>query len=146
MTRMCPIDFFFSLAPSTNIDYINFIGVEAKLFATLLHLIDSVNMQPEGNKVFIIGTRTGLTLHCPADECSLILITSHFDMASFDKPTPCSGHFASPLRSTGQNIRPSSERSGTAATCPGNHHQRQVNQCQIRHPRSADCFHLVYVY
>ena len=32
------------------------IGVEAKLFATLLHLVDSINMQPSGNKIFIIGT------------------------------------------------------------------------------------------
>lgn len=31
------------------------IGVEAKLFATLLHLVDSINMQPFGNKIFIIG-------------------------------------------------------------------------------------------
>ncbi|KAF9135912.1 hypothetical protein BGW39_010727 [Mortierella sp. 14UC] len=30
-------------------------GVEAKLFATLLHIIDSINMQPTGNKVFIIA-------------------------------------------------------------------------------------------
>ncbi|GJJ73921.1 hypothetical protein EMPS_06279 [Entomortierella parvispora] len=30
-------------------------GVEAKLFATLLHLIDSINMQPQGNKIFIIA-------------------------------------------------------------------------------------------
>ncbi|KAG0057378.1 hypothetical protein BGZ83_010837 [Gryganskiella cystojenkinii] len=30
-------------------------GVEAKLFATLLHLIDSINMRPESNKIFIIA-------------------------------------------------------------------------------------------
>ncbi|KAF9907353.1 hypothetical protein EC991_011002 [Linnemannia zychae] len=30
-------------------------GVEAKLFSTLLHIVDSVNMQPTGNKVFIIA-------------------------------------------------------------------------------------------
>lgn len=29
--------------------------MEAKLFATLLHLVDSINMQPSGNKIFIIG-------------------------------------------------------------------------------------------
>ncbi|KAF9298746.1 hypothetical protein BGZ88_004953 [Linnemannia elongata] len=30
-------------------------GVEAKLFATLLHLVDSINVQPSGNKIFIIA-------------------------------------------------------------------------------------------
>ncbi|KAG0359766.1 hypothetical protein BGZ54_009844 [Gamsiella multidivaricata] len=30
-------------------------GVEAKLFATLLHLVDLINTNPSGNKVFIVG-------------------------------------------------------------------------------------------
>ncbi|KAG0202606.1 hypothetical protein BGX28_004922 [Mortierella sp. GBA30] len=30
-------------------------GVEAKLFATLLHLVDSINMGPTGSKIFIIA-------------------------------------------------------------------------------------------
>ncbi|KAF9181297.1 hypothetical protein BGZ50_005599 [Haplosporangium sp. Z 11] len=43
-------------------------GVEAKLFATLLHLVDSINMEPSGNKVFIIA----LTNRLHAVDTSLV--------------------------------------------------------------------------
>ncbi|KAG0322577.1 hypothetical protein BGZ99_003233 [Dissophora globulifera] len=37
-------------------------GVEAKLFATLLHLVDSINTHPAGNKIFIIGYEQRLSV------------------------------------------------------------------------------------
>ncbi|KAG0277516.1 hypothetical protein BGZ95_005808 [Linnemannia exigua] len=43
-------------------------GVEAKLFATLLHLVDSINMHPAGNRVFIIA----LTNRLHAVDSSLV--------------------------------------------------------------------------
>ncbi|KAG0303184.1 hypothetical protein BGZ98_006920 [Dissophora globulifera] len=43
-------------------------GVEAKLFATLLHLVDSINTHPAGNKIFIIA----LTSRLHAVDASLV--------------------------------------------------------------------------
>ncbi|KAG0375608.1 hypothetical protein BGX24_008872 [Mortierella sp. AD032] len=62
------VDMIASSRSSRKGTLINMSSVEAKLFATLLHLVDSINMQPTGNRVFIIA----LTNRLHAVDSSLV--------------------------------------------------------------------------